>query len=124
MAQSQNGASKAGDTKFLHFREIDERGNVNPRGGLTIAYRSIPRIEGFTGFEGSDSETYTEFAQAVCHENDNFVKALGRAKSGGRLQSSKFKSLFVGSERDFVRHAENVATLNGVSRKFSRKARK
>lgn len=121
MAQSQS------DTKFLHFREIDERGNVNPRGGLTVAYRPVPSDalrELFQGFEGSDSDTYVEYAQAVCHENDNFVKALGRAKSGGRLQSRRHTNLFVGGERDFVRYVEAIATEAGATRKFSRKARK
>lgn len=118
MATSQNG------TKFLHFREADNRGNINPRGGLTVAYRSIPAIEGFSGFEGSDTGTFVEFAQAICHENDNFVKALGRAKAGGRLESFKHKSLFVGDEQTFLNHVAAVTDASGLTRKFARKSRR
>lgn len=57
--------------KFSHFRDIDKRGNVNPRGGATVAYRT----------EGK----YTYAAVSFCNPIDNFNFQYGRNKSNGRL---------------------------------------
>jgi len=69
--------------KYLHYRNFD--GEVctksnkqipSPRLGATVAYMTGP--------------TGTNFAIAYCGPHDNYNKALGRAKSSGRLLSERY----------------------------------
>ena len=59
--------------RFMHYRDIDDRGNVLPQGGTTVAYE--------------EHEGGTRFAVARCSPYDNYNKAYGRAKSSGRLKA-------------------------------------
>jgi hypothetical protein len=87
------------DPKFIHmrYRQVyhslgggQQFGPISPRGGVTVAYHQ----------EG-DNWVY---AVAKCHEADNFVKALGRNKSAGRLQSQRHQHQFTGDRDAFVNH--------------------
>lgn len=57
---------------YLHLRN-----KQIPTGGITVAMRV------------NDSDQVEAFAMAKCHERDNYNRRIGRAKSGGRLNSSK-----------------------------------
>jgi len=59
--------------KFLHIRRIDNRGNIDARGGTTVAYRELP--------------DHIQWATARCSPEDAYVKAYGRDKAAGRLNS-------------------------------------
>ena len=60
-------------TKFLHFRVVDDRGNVQARGGATVAY--VAADSGIT------------YAFARCSNRDNYCKEYGRRVASGRLLS-------------------------------------
>ena len=62
-------------THFAHRRFLNEDGSIDPRGGITIAYKQY-----------KDS---IQYAIARCHERDNFNKQQGRIKAAGRLNSDK-----------------------------------
>lgn len=79
---------KQPETKFLHFRYREKDGNIFARGGRTIAFQETP--------DG------VKYAVALCHLNDNFVKAMGRIKAGGRLNSPTQSGVFPGTEDDFL----------------------
>ena len=44
------------------------------------------------------------FAVARCHENDPYVKEIGRIKSAGRLCSPKFRNNFHGSKQELMEY--------------------
>lgn len=75
---------------YLHLRRLDKNDNIANFGGTTIAYRE--------GIDGG-----VEFAEARCSPKDNFVKAYGRAKAAGRLNSDRHRSYFHGSFNEFRR---------------------
>lgn len=102
MGQTQNN-----EAKFLHFRYVGLSG-VEARGGLTIAY-----IDAGKGI--------VRYSSATCHINDNFVKALGRAKAAGRLRSAKLARTFIGDEHLFTETVTNIAREAGMIRKFNGK---
>jgi len=74
-------------TKFIHIRNFNLEGDIDPRGGFTYAYRGL--------------DSGVVYAIAQCSKQDNFRKAYGRSKAQGRLKSEAFASLFAGSEADF-----------------------
>lgn len=65
--------------KYRHYRIPNHEGKpvVTSRGGATIAY--LQMIDTDTGRAGLVA------AAAYCNPKDNYSKAYGRAKSGGRL---------------------------------------
>ena len=71
--------------KFMHYRDLDDRGNVLPQGGTTVAYETTSKG--------------TRYATAKCSPYDNYCKAYGRAKSAGRLKA-------VGAETHFCDEVE------------------
>lgn len=85
--------------KHLRFSEQIQRLSgvqdvVSSRGGITIAYELVTEENG--------ESTYA-FALARCHEKDNYDRRAGRAKSGGRLNSPRYRrTVTVGSAEDFL----------------------
>lgn len=79
-------------TKFMHIRRREFNSNaISPRGGVTVAYII------------DDNYRVIGYALAKCHEKDNYVKALGRAKAAGRLNSERhFEHCFNVSEEEFI----------------------
>ena len=68
--------------KFMHMRnaivnEQSEIQGIDPLGGMTIAYLE-------------EKDQVKGFAIARCHNRDNYVKAVGRAKAAGRLNSKHY----------------------------------
>lgn len=63
--------------RFAYKRVVNPQGEIDPRGGLTIAYEQ----QGNT----------INYAIARCHHNDNFNKQQGRVKAAGRLLSDKHR---------------------------------
>lgn len=82
-------------TYFMHIRNLDQDGNISNYGGTTVAYREVP---------GG-----VEFAESWCSVRDNFNKALGRAKSAGRLNSDHYRRFFGG---DFVKFRQEIVNDN------------
>lgn len=78
--------------KYLHLRNLTANGVVDCKGGTTIAYRQ--------SMEGT-----IEFATAFCNERDNYNKAFGRAKAGGRLNSDRYRFTAVHTDMDQFRQA-------------------
>ena len=72
---------------FRHLRRIDEEsGEMQPHGGVTIAYRYFA------------DHDLVHLAIAFCNDMDNFCKARGRALAAGRLLSPKRTVVIVGPE--------------------------
>ena len=65
------------EVMFKHVRGKNPDGTISNMGGMTLAY---------TFLQGG----YVKFAAAVCHQNDNFEKRIGRVKSAGRLRSANY----------------------------------
>lgn len=63
--------------RFSHLRNVDVDGNIDSRGGLTVAY--VQDVD-------QDGGPLVKAAIAFCHTNDNYSKHLGRVKSYGHLQ--------------------------------------
>lgn len=71
--QSRNTVLVDGEkVKFAHFRILDDDGNVEPRGGATVAYLGT-------------RENITAAGLSYCSEDDNFAYQYGRDKAIGRL---------------------------------------
>lgn len=64
--------------KFVHCRNLNDDGSINPRGGLCIAYAT------------NDDQKVVGYAAAECPTNYNYVKAVARAKAAGRMKSAKY----------------------------------
>ena len=111
MSQTQN------EIKFLHFRDIADDGSVNPRGGVTIAYR---------GFGPTEGVQTVSFAAARCSKDDNFERAQGRALAAQRLDLGTTSGWAgVHNERELAKLMEDyLRGTFGYTRKFSRKRRR
>lgn len=70
---------------FLHLRNITPTGEIDSRGGITVAFRET-------------SPGTIEFASAYCSPVDNFSKAYGRIKATGRLNSDRFRGVAKGRD--------------------------
>jgi hypothetical protein len=81
------------ETKYMHIRNI-RQGQIDARGGATIAYREI---------NGG-----IEYAAAYCSPADTFNKAYGRAKAGGRLNSVNYRRIFPSNDMSLFRDAITV----------------
>lgn len=75
---SKKNQRKSYDCKFRHYRGVDTSGEVEARGGATVAYR---KLEGGDGFVAAIS---------YCREYDNFRKNYGRDKAQGLLDQNKY----------------------------------
>ena len=64
--------------KFIHCRNKEKNGTIQPTGGLTIAYNV-----------NSDYKV-VGWAAAKCHTKDLYNKHVGRMKASGRLLSVKY----------------------------------
>ena len=75
--------------KFLHIRKYDNDGQMRSHGGRTVAYQV-------------DTQGIVwGYAEAKCHDNDNFVKEQGRVKAAGRLFSERYLKACQMNESDF-----------------------
>ncbi len=72
---------------FMHVRNLDHKDQISNFGGVTFAYKEIP---------GG-----VVYAKAQCSSRENFVKALGRAKAQGRLNSPRYRNTFAGTFNEF-----------------------
>jgi len=61
--------------QFVHVRQVDEDGQVQPKGGMTYCY--VPFVKENDHFSG----------YAFCSQNDLFSKSRGRYKAQGRAHS-------------------------------------
>ena len=111
MSQTQN------EIKFLHFRDISPTGEVNPRGGVTIAYH---------GFRPSEGTQLVSFAAARCSKDDNFERRSGRVLAKNRLITGESAGWAgVHNERELAKLMEDyLRGTFGYTRKFSRKRRR
>lgn len=67
--------------KYIHLRHMGSNGKPATRGGVTVAY-----VEHEAG--------HIRYAIARCNDTDNYSRAYGRAKAGGRLESPRlYRSL-------------------------------
>ena len=64
--------------KFFHRRNHTLDGNTTVKGGTTTAYVV------------DENNLVIGYAQAQCHEKDNFCKHTGRVKAEGRLKSPRY----------------------------------
>lgn len=74
--------------KFFHVRFTNDNGEINPRGGMTYAYREL-------------ESGGVEYALAQCNHRDNFRKSYGRDKAAGRLNSLRHRGVFAGDIGQF-----------------------
>lgn len=94
------------DIKFMHLRDIDNS-VVNPRGGITIAYREV--------------DDGLEMAFAACSRKDNYSKRFGRAVSSSRLNlpDHPFYTKISGPTKNILAMAElHFLVASGLRRKF------
>lgn len=66
-------------TTFMHYRKFDRRGQIQPKGGLTVAIQQ----------DGSQ----LTIALARCGRKDNFDRRMGRTIAEGRLRSRAEKHI-------------------------------
>lgn len=71
-------ARPSSNTKFIHCRNTNKNGTIQPTGGLTIFYNLNSDCKVVGG------------AAAKCHEKDLYNKQVGRMKSSGRLLSEHY----------------------------------
>lgn len=76
-------------TQYLHLRDRNQDGSVEPRGGITYAFQEY-------------DEGHILFAVAYCSTKDNFNKRYGRAKASGRLNSKNYCHRFDGDRKTFI----------------------
>jgi hypothetical protein len=81
------------EVRFMHLRYHDDNIQMLPNGGLTIAY-TVADINNMV--DPADNVKSVLFALAKCHENDSFVKHVGRCKAAGRLKSSELFTKYGG----------------------------
>jgi hypothetical protein len=98
----------SGKVVFAHLRRHDPFGDLSPYGGITLA------VEDFVGG--------TNVGIAVCHDDDRYVKKMGRARAEGRLHSvsaeqAKYRLTIPGVTQD-----ELMATVYGSVNPHTEKA--
>lgn len=98
------------EVRFIHLRYFDDNIQLEPNGGLTIAY-VVSRVNNIV--DPVDDKFTVVYALAKCHEKDAFVKAVGRAKAAGRLKSSKLLTKYGGFVHLPVR-SSRTEVLNAV----------
>ena len=85
---------KYGNARFLHFRDIQLAGpageRIDSNSGVTVAYAA------------ADDGASVTWAEARCNWRDNYSKAIGRAKSFGRLKSATLAQKFNGTVQEFI----------------------
>ena len=84
--------------KFAHIRYQTTPEEISPRGGITVAYEQV-----------GDNIHY---AIARCHKNDNFVKAQGRVKAAGRMQSDIHRQSTTLTKQQFMEWLYNTPLNN------------
>lgn len=67
---------------YMHFRHYNYEGDLQPKGGLTLAYQLIYENEEIAGIA---------YALALCNSKDHYNKRIGKLISGGRI--AKFPML-------------------------------
>lgn len=80
---------------YIYRRKFDDNGKIVNNGGLTVAYREI-------------EPGMVEYALAFCGPLDNFNKAYGRAKAGGRLNSARHKIVAMMNMNEFRNYAHTA----------------
>ena len=84
------------NVKFIHCRNINPDGTINPHGGLTIAY-NINKDFKVVGW-----------AAAKCNFKDTYNKQIGRMKAAGRLLSNKYYlTVAETDEKTFIEKSHN-----------------
>jgi hypothetical protein len=63
--------------KFLHLRNKSTNNQLDPRGGVTIAYTPL-----------NEKFNYWGYHIAICSKKDNYCKARGRTIAQGRLEKA------------------------------------
>lgn len=98
------------DVKYLHYRQYNADGTIDPRGGMTIAF-----VE--------DENGIIHYAQAACSRKDNFRRSTGRNYARARLftpHPSYARTQL--SEKAFASEMSAAQfEINGLIRKYSRK---
>lgn len=93
--------------QYMHFRNI-KGGKIHSNGGATVAFKI-----------GKDGRV-EKYAMALCSDNDNYSRALGRNLAGGRLQHPAFthRPEMNESPESFRRMIEASMKERGLSRPF------
>lgn len=99
------------NVKFLHYRRweevvVGERVGMSPtaRQGATVAYMVGP--------------TGSNYAIAYCGPHDNYSKALGRAKSSGRLLSERYaEANNIKDPKEFISFMDKAMEFEQYSRR-------
>lgn len=62
---------------YMHFRHCSYEDNLQPKGGLTLAYQLSYTLDAVTG---------VFYNVALCNSKDHYNKRIGKLISGGRLK--------------------------------------
>lgn len=86
--------------KFIHIRNMFNENNgddsyISCKGGKTIAFEVFKHPE-------NDNRVVVHYAEAKCHERDNFCRRIGRIKSSGRLHSDRLHQELVIEDSDSI----------------------
>lgn len=83
--------------RFLHIRPKTDKGEIQTRGGFTVAY------------EIDDLDQVSHWSFARCSTKDNFCKATGRTVAGGRLKSKvQSRRIIPCAEKAFIASVVNI----------------
>ena len=103
-----------GDVRFMHFRflgllavqaedgALEHEAVIEGKGGVTVAY--------IAGEEG------VSYAEAFCHENDNYNKTIGRFIASGRLAKGLGDVVEGVTVREFAERLESEYVASGLIR--------
>ena len=87
--------------KHRHYRVIGQDGQINSRGGATLAYTD-------------NGDGTVVGAVAYCNPKDNYCKAYGRAKSAGRLKQNAANNFSLTDDDKFFRIEADVKEFIGI----------
>lgn len=92
--------------RFMHFRHTNN-GQVNSRGGATVAYQV------------DKNNNVTKFAIARCSDKDNYCRKTGRNLANGRLHGAMLSHAALGQQEKTFRQAmEATMEREGLTRVY------
>jgi hypothetical protein len=92
--------------RYAHYRGMNEKGELQARGGMTVAYVV------------NDENKVIRSATAYCSTKDNYSRPRGRALASGRLQYKHLSELEGSPDaKVFLTARDNEARTMGLGRK-------
>lgn len=92
--------------QYMHFREVNNDGTINSRGGATVAYRL------------NEHGNVDKYAISYCSRNDNYSRRRGRELTSGRLHYPALSQPASANAKDFRDMMELSMKTRGLLRPY------